>query len=451
MSKFTLEEINEAVEHYFNGKETAKDIAKSLGINQSTFNEWIKHYEHNGLSVYVKPYTSYTLEFKLNVLKYMTENGTSSYETAAIFNIPSPSNIRTWKRKLEAQGIDALQSKKKGRPTLKKEVKKQLKIIPTEGSVEALEARIKQLEMENEYFKKVECLSSKQGKITKQDKAHVVYELRHKYPVKALVKLAGIPRSTYYDLVKRMNRPDSDADLKAEIKSIYEEHEGRYGYRRIRDELVNRGKKVNHKKVHRIMKMLGLKCLVRLKKYRSYKGTVGKIAPNHLDRQFTADAPNEKWVTDITEFKLFGEKLYLSPVLDLFNGEIITYTIGSRPTYSLVSEMLEKALECLPEDHQLLMHSDQGWHYQMKQYRHALQTRGIRQSMSRKGNCYDNSVMENFFGILKSEFLYYKDFENVEHFKQELEKYIEYYNTKRMKAKLKMSPVQYRTHFEQAA
>ncbi|OXS75933.1 IS3 family transposase, partial [Lysinibacillus sp. KCTC 33748] len=168
-------------------------------------------------------------------------------------------------------------------------------------------------------------------------------------------------------------------------------------------------------------------------------------------RNFTSEAPNEKWVTDITAFKLFGEKLYLSPILDLFNGEIITYTIGFRPTYSLVSEMLEKALKHLPVDHQLLMHSDQGWHYQMKKYRQALQSRGIVQSMSRKGNCYDNSVMENFFGILKSEFLYLKEFKSVEHFKKELEKYIDYYNTKRMKAKLKMSPVQYRTHFTQAA
>jgi len=269
--------------------------------------------------------------------------------------------------------------------------------------------------------------------------------------VKALVKLAGIPRSTYYDLVKRMNRPDPDTDLRAEIKEIYEEHKGRYGYRRIRDELANRGQKVNHKKVQRIMKELGLKCLVRMKKYKSYKGTVGKIAPNILDRNFTAGAPNEKWVTDITEFKLFGEKLYFSPVLDLFNGELITYTVGSRPTYSLVSDMLEKAFDRLPENHQLLMHSDQGWHYQMKQYRHALKSRKIVQSMSRKGNCYDNSVIENFFGIMKSEFLYKEEFESVEHFKIELQEYINYYNTKRIKAKLKMSPVQYRTHFTHAA
>ena len=248
-----------------------------------------------------------------------------------------------------------------------------------------------------------------------------------------------------------MNRPDPDAELKAEIQAIYEEHEGRYGYRRIRDGLANRGRKVNHKKVQRIMKELGLKCVVRMKKYKSYKGKVGKIAPNILDRNFTAEAPNEKWVTDITEFKLLGEKLYLSPVLDLFNGEIITYTIGSRPTFSLVSEMLEKAIDRLPEEHQLLIHSDQGWHYQMKQYRQVLKSRGIVQSMSRKGNCYDNCVMENFFGIMKSEFLYLKEFESIEQFKFELENYINYYNTKRMKAKLKMSPVQYRTHFIQAA
>jgi putative transposase len=141
---------------------------------------------------------------------------------------------------------------------------------------------------------------------------------------------------------------------------------------------------------------------------------------------------------------LFGEKLYLSPILDLFNGEIITYTIGSRPTFSLVSNMLNQAFT---GEENLLIHSDQSWHYQMKKYRKSLSERGITQSMSRKGNCYDNAVIENFFGIMKSEFLYLKEFESVGHFKNELEKYIEYYNHKRIKAKLKgMSPVQYRVH-----
>lgn len=139
-------------------------------------------------------------------------------------------------------------------------------------------------------------------------------------------------------------------------------------------------------------------------------------------------------------------------MLDLFNGEIITYTIGSRPVYSLVSTMLNQAFERLTDKDELLIHSDQGWHYQMKQYAHALKERGITQSMSRKGNCYDNAVIENFFGIMKSELLYLKEFESIEHFKQELEKYINYYNNKRIKAKLKgMSPVQYRAHAQLVA
>jgi putative transposase len=252
--------------------------------------------------------------------------------------------------------------------------------------------------------------------------------------------------------VSTFNRPDKDAEVKSLVTAIYHEHKGRYGYRRITDELHNQGHLVNHKKVQRIMGELGLKSVVRMKKYRSYKGTVGKTAPNVLDRDFNAAKPNEKWVTDITEFHLFGEKLYLSPMLDLFNGEIITYTIESRPVYSLVSRMLDKAFERLNDKDTPLIHSDQGWHYQMRQYHGALKERGITQSMSRKANCYDNAVIENFFGILKSEFLYTQEFANIEQFKAELEKYIEYYNHKRIKAKLKgMSPVQYRTHALNAA
>ena len=164
-----------------------------------------------------------------------------------------------------------------------------------------------------------------------------------------MLTFVDIPRSTFYYWVKQLYKPDLDKDLQLLIRSIYEEHQGRYGYRRIRDELFNRGHRVNHKKVQRIMKELGLKSVVRMKKYRSYKGTVGKIAPNVLNRNFQAEKSNEKWVTDITEFKLLGEKLYLSPVLDLFNGEIITYTVGPRPTYSLVSESWIRPLNAYPK------------------------------------------------------------------------------------------------------
>lgn len=210
-------------------------------------------------------------------------------------------------------------------------------------------------------------------------------------------------------------------------------------------ELHNRGYQINHKTVQRLMRELNLKCMVRIKKYRSYKGEIGKIAPNILKRDFHASAPNQKWTTDITEFSLFGAKLYLSPILDMYNGEIISYNISERPVLGQVRDMLDKAFEKIPDNTNLIFHSDQGWQYQHKQYQKRLKDKGIQQSMSRKGNCLDNSVMENFFGLLKSELLYLKDFESVEEFKVELEDYINYYNNKRIKEKLKrLSPVQYR-------
>jgi transposase InsO family protein len=267
-----------------------------------------------------------------------------------------------------------------------------------------------------------------------------------------LVKVADIPRSTYYYWEKRLNSEDKYFEVKQAIDVIYHEHKGRYGYRRITKELAKRGFHHDPKTINRLMNEMGLKCLVRMKKYRSYKGNVGKIAPNLLNRDFSAEKINEKWVTDVTEFHLFGEKRYLSPILDLCNGEIIAYTVMNRPVYKLVGDMLEQAIKRLQPENQVILHSDQGWHYQMKKYQKTLEQHNIKQSMSRKGNCLDNAVMENFFGLLKSELLYLQEFESMEHFERELEEYIYYYNHKRMKAKLKdLSPVEYRTQILEAA
>lgn len=277
-------------------------------------------------------------------------------------------------------------------------------------------------------------------------------ELRGQFAFNLLLQVAGLARSTYYYWLNASRRPDKYSHLKMLIENIFHAHKGRYGYRRITLELRRRAFKVNHKTVRRLMNELGMKSLVRMKKYRSYKGKVGKIAPNLLKRDFQASRPNQKWVTDVTEFHLFGEKLYLSPVLDLFNGEVLVYNIESKPVYPLVGKMIEQAVTHLKDGDEVILHSDQGWHYQMKQYDHVLKQHGIRQSMSRKGNCLDNAVIESFFGILKSELLYLQKFKNLAHFKEELEEYINYYNHKRIKTKLKgMSPVEYRTHALEAA
>ena len=193
------------------------------------------------------------------------------------------------------------------------------------------------------------------------------------------------------------------------------------------------------------MRQMGIFCRVRMKKYNSYRGDVGKIAPNLLERDFQADKPNQKWVTDVTEFALFGIKLYLSPIIDLFNGEVVSYNLSYHPNMLQVTDMLEKAFAKIPDNTNLILHSDQGWQYQHKQYRRMLRGKGIRQSMSRKGNCLDNACAENFFALLKTELLYLQEFTSVEHFIKELHEYIEWYNTKRIKLKLDgLSPVEYR-------
>ncbi|MFC3041888.1 IS3 family transposase, partial [Virgibacillus xinjiangensis] len=424
---------------YLDERISYRDLSDEVGVDHSTLRHWVKMVEYHGANAFTDTYTNYTPAFKMIVVERIEKEGASIRDAAAFYKIPDISMVRRWKKKWDLGGEDAFTScRRKERYPVKK---KQPSSSHSNDSMDDLKAELEYLRMENEYFKKVECLSSRKGKITQRDKAQVIYELRHKYPVRTLLLLAGIPKSTYYYWVDQMGQPDPDAELKTAIANIYHKHKGRYGYRRICLELRSCGYLVNHKKVQRIMNTLGLKSVVRVKKYRSYKGKIGKTAPNLLSRDFSADRPNQKWVTDITEFKLCGEKLYLSAVLDLFNSELIAYTLDSRPTYSLVSAMLDKALPRLNENDQLVMHSDQGWHYQMKQFRKTLEEHGITQSMSRRGNCFDNAVIENFFGIMKSEFLYLNDFTSVEQFKKELSDYMSYYNEKRIKNKLDgMSP-----------
>ena len=223
-----------------------------------------------------------------------------------------------------------------------------------------------------------------------------------------LLEVTRLPSSTYYYQLKELDGLDKDKDLKAEIQAIFTEHKGNYGYRRITLELRNRGHIVNHKKVQRLMKILGLSARIRRKrKYSSYQGEIGKKAENLIQRQFEASRPMEKCYTDVTEFTIpnSAQKLYLSPVLDRFNSEIIAYNLSTSPNLEQVKTMLEQAFT---EKHyeNTILHSDQGWQYQHDSYHQFLEDKGIQASMSRKGNSQDNGMMESFFGILKSEMFY---------------------------------------------
>jgi transposase InsO family protein len=275
--------------------------------------------------------------------------------------------------------------------------------------------------------------------------------LRSRFPLDGLLKVASLARSTFYYQVSALEKPDKHAALKERIQRVYHEHMGRFGYRRIAA-TIRRDEAVNDNMVQRLMGQLSLKSLVRPKRYRSYRGLVGKIAANLLERNFVAQRPNQKWTTDVTEFKVGLKKLYLSPVMDLYNGEIVAYEIHTRPCFALVTGMLDKALERLKGPVNLVFHSDQGWQYQQPKYQRVLEDRGIKQSMSRKGNCLDNAAMESFFGTLKSEYFYLNRFESVEELKVGLDEYIRYYNHDRIKLKLGgLSPVEYRTRPEKLA
>lgn len=238
-------------------------------------------------------------------------------------------------------------------------------------------------------------------------------------------------RSTYYYNRKRLGQSDGYDTIRNCIRTIYDKHHGRYGYRRITAQLNNDGININHKTVQKLMGQMSLKAQRKRQHYHSYKGNVGKVAPNIINRDFNTSGPNQKWTTDVTQMRIKDKWVYLSPILDMFNGEIISYTISSRPDLSMVMTMLNKAFQSRDIHGNLIIHSDQGWHYRHKSYKGFLKKKKAIQSMSRKGNCLDNAVIENFWGILKTEWFYLNKFDSIESFLEQLESYIHYFNYER--------------------
>ena len=266
-----------------------------------------------------------------------------------------------------------------------------------------------------------------------------------------------IPKSSYMYWQQRLDIPNKDEQVEKKILEIRKDNPN-YGYRRITAMLRKQGLLINKKKVQRLVQKLKLQVTSfsrKTRKYSSYKGTIGKVADNKINRKFTVERPYTQITTDTTEFKYLEKdksgnyqvkKLYLNPYLDMYNGEIISYEISKQPTLEPILKALKKAIEITNTNNdKRIFHSDQGWAYQVKQYTSRLEKEGITQSMSRKGNCLDNSPMENFFGILKQEIYYGKKFYSYEELKDTIEEYIEYYNKDRIKEKLGyLSPIEYR-------
>ncbi|HCO2161137.1 TPA: IS3 family transposase, partial [Escherichia coli] len=420
-----------AVNHYLAGHAGIISTAKLFQLSHTSLSHWINLFLlHGPRALDCRHKRSYSPEDKLCVVLYALGHSESLPRVAARFNIPSHNTVKNWIKGYRKSGNEAFIRRRKEKSMTRSDDTHENEANMTP---EEMKNELRYLRAENAYLKAMQEHLLEKKPPGAGEKTKVIRSLRCGHCQSDLLKAAGLARSTLYYQLSLQKAKDKYADVKQLIASIFHEHRGCYGYRRIHCELQKRGLKFSGKTVRKLMQQLGLKSPVRLKKYRSYRGNMGLAAENILQRQFKAEAPCEKWVTDITEFRAGGQKLYLSPILDLFNGEIVAWETACRPTEELVKRMLNKGLESLAEGEKPLLHSDQGWHYRIKSYQSALADRGLVQSMSRKGNCLDNAVMENFFGHLKEEMYYRRDYRNVEELENAVNEYITYWNQKRIK------------------
>ena len=500
---YSYEDRKRAVELYIEYSFKAAEVIRELGYpNRHSLSNWYKDYlEHGEVRERTHEPRFYSDEEKRLAVDHFLEHGRSPSLTIGALGYPSKQSLYEWVDELapgqrrispppavqftyeqKADAVVALTTRKGSAKEiaesvgtsrenlywwkyelLGKEVPCKMPDTPSEnaGDVAGLEARVAELESQVRKLElrkailegTVELLGKGPGadpnRLTNREKTLLVQALRPEWPLTVLLGEVGLARSSYQYQVEALSKPDKYADLRVRITEIFHENGSRYGYRRIHLELRKEKVVVSEKVVCAIMKEEGLvaKGRKRKRRYSSYQGEISEAPENLVKRDFHADAPNELWLTDITEFHIPAGKVYLSPVIDCFDGMAVSWRMSTSPNAELANSMLEAACSTLGEGERPRIHSDRGCHYRWPGWIRICEENGLERSMSKKGCSPDNSACEGFFGRLKNEVFYGENWSgwSIEEFMSEIDAYIRWYNERRIKLTLDgMSPVEYR-------
>lgn len=454
VSKFTDKEKRIAVDYYFSHDRNALKTVRELGYpSRPLLVAWVKElYPEEGerRCKSFKPYVRCSQEEKIQAVIESCKGNLKLGQIAEIYGV-APATISIWRKKLLGEGRTIKMANPSAEDKSVDELMREKAEL--EAKVKRLESDVYKLQLERDILEKAgEILKKEKGisldKLTNREKVYLIDALRKKYKLKELLPALMISKSSYCYQVQCINREDKYKELRSRIKELFDINKERYGYRRIHCLLKKNGIIVSEKVVRRIMsdEQLIVKSSKK-RKYNSYKGEISPEVENVINRDFSADSPNLKWLTDITEFHIPAGKVYLSPIIDCFDGLAVSWTIGTSPNAQLANTMLSEAIKTLGADEHPLIHSDRGCHYRWPEWIKIMEDAKLTRSMSQKGCSPDNAACEGFFGRLKNELFYNRNWGNVsiESFITKLDEYMHWYNEDRIKMSLGgMSPLQYR-------
>ncbi|NLJ17551.1 IS3 family transposase [Globicatella sulfidifaciens] len=433
-SKYTNNEKQQAVDHYLEFGKCYSHTCRMLGYpSRELLRQWVKDLAPESRKLKRNGLTLTSDEKEAAVLSLLTRGDTSAQSVADKVGV-------SWEVLYKHK--DQLLSK--GVPINKMSESTNTDINKLKDQVKQLQEEVYYLQMQKDILEKAgEIIKKDQGifleKLTNREKTILIDAIRPKYKLSQLLIIVDNPKSSYCYHKKQLALPDKYQDVRAKIIDIFERNKRRYGYRRLHASLKNSGILLSEKVVRRIMREETLIVkTIKMRKYNSYHGEISPAVPNILQRDFKADKPNEKWVTDITEFSIPAGKVYLSPMVDCFDGAVVSWTISTSPNEELVNTMLDQAVSILQKDEQAIIHTDRGAHYRWQGWIDRMDNNNLIRSMSKKGCTPDNAACEGFFERLKNEFFYGESWIDIsiEDFIELLDEYLEWYNNKRIKLSL---------------